>query len=247
MVNKDVILALWVLLLAGLTHAGPLNLLQETQQAPTIKPFELPTLDGSPADFTGPIDPLTKAPVIDADSVFKAAVNCYPEPSLFNGELALEGGIGSFNASENTTTLGKTYVGIVARLPLYSAKEHNREREREMNRRERLSEAVSAFLSAIAIRNHSIRESSLYRALEARSQVRVQKGLVDVGEQVGYMEKLLAAHKTYVDAKAKITSARLTITAGCLGSKRPRLNNWLKSLAKEPVTENPVKTGVTVP
>ncbi|MCG8121391.1 MAG: hypothetical protein N0C82_17380 [Candidatus Thiodiazotropha endolucinida] len=234
MVSKDALLALWVLLLADITHAGPLDLLQEKQQAPAIKPFELPTLDGTPANYNGYIDPLVKAPVIDADSVFHAAVACYPEKSLFDAEIALEGGVGTFNASGDTSTLGKTYVGIVGRLPLYSAKEHNREREREITRREKLSERVSELISAIAIRNHAIRESALYRKLEARSQVRVQKGLVDVSEQLAHMEKYLAAHKTYVEARAKITSARLAIVASCLSSKRPTLNKWLQQLTREP-------------
>lgn len=224
---------LWVLL-ALPVGAGPLDVLPPEAAAPEIKTFELPTLDGTPADYNGYIDPLVKAPEINADSIFHAAIGCYPEKSLFDAEVALEGGVGTFNASENNSTLGKNYVGIVARLPLYSAKEHNREREREITRRERLSERVSELISAIAIINHAVRESALYRKLEARAQVRVQKGLVDVSEQLAHMEKYLAAHKIYVESTAKITSARLAIVAGCLGSKRPSLNKWLQQITREP-------------
>lgn len=58
--------------------------------------------------------------------------------------------------------------------------------------------------------------------------MRVQKGIVGTDEQVGYMEKLLGAHKTLIQSEADMTSARLAIVGRCEESKRTYLNNWLK-------------------
>ena len=207
----------------------------ETQTPPDVKPFELPTLSGEKADYNGYINPLEPAPRLDADGIFQQAVNCYPEPSKFNLELSLEGGLRSQGVvTADNTTIGKEYVGIVARMPLYSTKEMNREREREYMRRTKTSELIGTFLSAIANRNHAQREIALYRALESRSQVRVQKGIIGTDEQVSYMEKLMGAHKTLIQSEAEITSARLAIVGQCGEDKRPHLNAWLKRMALVP-------------
>jgi hypothetical protein len=210
----------------------------EARKPPEIKPFELPTLSGEKADYTGHINPLEPAPRLDADAIFQQAVNCYPEPSKFNLEINLEGGLRSQGiVTADNTTIGREYVGIVARMPLYSTSEMNREREREYMRRTKTSELIGAFLTAIATRNHARREISLYRALESRSQVRVQKGIVGTDEQVSYMEKLLGAHKTLIQSEADITSARLSITGQCDEQQRPHLNTWLKRMAVVPKVE----------
>ena len=100
-------------------------------------------------------------------------------------------------------------------------------------RRTRTAEMVGVFISAIA-GNHARREISLYRALESRSQVRVQKGLVSTDEQVSYLEKLLAANKALIQANAQITSSRLTIVGQCSDEQRSHLNVWLKRMAQLP-------------
>ena len=62
---------------------------------------------------------------------------------------------------DTATGLGKSYVGIVASMPLYSGKELDREKEREYMRRKDTASAVAAFVTAIASRNHAIRELAL--------------------------------------------------------------------------------------
>lgn len=212
----------------------------EKQAPPEVKPFELPTLSGEKVDYQGYMNPLEPAPVLDSDGIFRQAVNCYPEPTRFNVELNLEAGLRSVHGGQgvvtaDNTTLGKEYIGIVASMPLFSASEQNRQREREYLRRKATSELIGKLLSAIALRNHARREITLYRALEARSQVRVKKGIVSTDEQVTYMEKLLAAHKTLIQAEAEITSARLAIAGQCADDKRPVLNDWLKRVSALPV------------
>ena len=150
-------------------------------------------------------------------------------------ELNLEAGLRSQGVvTADNSTIGKEYIGIVARMPLYSSSEQNRTREREYLRRTATSELIGRFLSAIAIRNHALREITLYRALESRSQVRVQKGIVSTDEQVGYLEKLLTAHKTLTQAEADITASRLAISGQCSDDKRDLLNGWLKRMSVVP-------------
>ena len=229
-------------LLSGPLHAGLLDTFTGEKQAPPeVKPFELPTLTGEKVDYQGYMDPLEPAPVLDSDGIFRQAVNCYPEPTRFNVELNLEAGLRSVHGEQgvvtaDNTTLGKEYIGIVASMPLFSASEQNRQREREYLRRTATSELIGRFLTAIAVRvNHARREITLYRALETRSQVRVKKGIVSTDEQVAYMEKLLGAHKTLI--QAEITSARLAIAGQCADDKRPVLNDWLKRVSALPVLD----------
>ena len=235
----SLVVALVVLLALSLHAQAGLDVFTgPPQKPPEVTPFELPTLTGEKADYNGYINPLEPAPRLDSDAIFQQAIHCYPEPSKFNLELNLEGGLRSQGVvTADNTTIGREYVGIVARMPLYSASEMNREREREYMRRTRTSEHVGAFISAIADRNHARREIALYRALESRSQVRVQKGLVGTDEQVSYLEKLLTANKALIQAEAEITSSRLAIVGQCEDSKRALLNVWLKRMAALPAVK----------
>ena len=207
----------------------------EEQSPPSVTPFKLPSLTGEEADYHEHIPPLTPAPKINADHIFVQAVNCFPAKSLFDVEVHIEGGISNKGfAAGDSSMVGKSYAGIVARMPLYSPKNTSREREREYLRRTTTSQLIGQFVAAIATRNHAKRASALYTALEARSQVRVQKGLAETSEQVTYMEKLLGAHETLIKAEADITTSRLSIVAQCEDRKRGLLNNWLKRMAIVP-------------
>ena len=236
---KQIIIGFLTLLPLPGMALNPMELFnREEQTPPNIQPFQLPTLTGETVDFRGTVAPLVEAPKIDADGIFAQAVNCYPEPTKFNVEVHLEGGLRSQGIiTADNTTIGKNYAGIVARMPLYSPTAMNREREREYLRRTATSELIGRFVMGIATRNHARRSAALYEALEARAQVRVQKGLTGTDEQVGYMEKLLAAHETELKAEADITAARLAIAGQCAEHRRAELNNWLKRMAvlpKEP-------------
>lgn len=46
--------------------------------------------------------------------------------------------------------------------------------------------------------------------------MRVKKGVASTDEQVAYMEKLMAAHKTLIQAEADITATRLAIPGSVL-------------------------------
>ncbi|MFK0572512.1 hypothetical protein [Endozoicomonas sp.] len=88
---------------------------------------------------------------LDSDGIFLQAINCYPEPTKFYVELNLEAGLRTQGVvTADNTTIGKEYIGIVASMPLYSATELNRQREREYMRRTGTAELIGRFLTAIA-------------------------------------------------------------------------------------------------
>ena len=232
MMIKNLIISVVLALVSGPVVAFGLFGENDTQEPPQVQPFKLPTLTGEEADFRGYMNPLIEAPKLDADAIFAQATNCYPESSRFRLEVHLEAGARTQGIiTADNKTIGKNYAGIVAKMPLYSPTSSSREREREYMRRTATSEQIGRLVTAIAIRNHSHRAVALYTALEARSQVRVQKGLTETAEQVGYMEKLLSAHEAFLKAEAEITAARLAISGQCSENRRDGLNNWLKQMA----------------
>ena len=147
---------------------------------PEFKPYRLPTMEGDSRSYHDNLPPLVKAPAIDPDLVFKSVMTCYPAPSNFNIDIELRGQIRSAAGGDDlfeTTDIGSNYVGIVARMPIYSHTEIDRERDREFNRRTITAASVAQFVAAVATRNHAIRELALHRSLEARAAIRVQQGL----------------------------------------------------------------------
>jgi hypothetical protein len=59
---------------------------------------------------------------------------------------------------------GRAGVGVVARLPLYSAMELDQEREREYMRRTELADATGHFVCLLAERQKHARQLELVRA-----------------------------------------------------------------------------------
>jgi len=116
-------------------------------------------------------------------------------------------------------------------MPLYSAAELNREREKEYKRRTDTAKTIGDFLAALAKRNHSIRELGLYQSLEARSQVRVMQGVAEATEQVRYLEKVARTQETLIIAETAIAQHRLGLIASCADEKAPVLNRYLQQIS----------------
>lgn len=204
---------------------------------PQFKPYRLPTMADDGHDYHANPAPLVKAPAINPDAVFLAVMGCYPAPSTFNIDVELRGQLRTNPTDEDlfeTTALGSNYVGIVASMPLYSYTEIDRERDREYNRRTTTASAVAQFVSAVANRNHAIRELALHRALEARAAVRVQKGIVAASEQVTYLEKVAGGQRSLIRAEAEIMESRLTMAALCDPQKQERMSRYLRKLSDVP-------------
>lgn len=201
---------------------------------PEIKPYQLPRFDpAATGDHYTPIEPLKTAPAVDYDALYTAALRCYPEPSKFGLEVELETAYRSRKTYDYTgADIGQHYIGLVARMPLYSTTELNREREREHRRRTDTAKSIGEFLKALAQRNHALREMGLYQSLEARAQVRVSQGVADTAEQVKYLEKIAKTQESLITAETALAEHRLALISGCSDDKAGQLNDYIKDLAK---------------
>lgn len=215
---------------------------QPAQQPPPVKAYKLPTMSGDGLNFRDKPASLVKAAPIDSDAVYRYVLACYPETSKWQLDVNLRGQVSSLGSDlltsdAGSTSLGSNYVAIVANMPLYSSTEINREKEREHVRRQDTATTVSDFMTAIASRNHAIRELALYRSLEARSSLRVQQGIVDATEQVKYLEKVAGSQESLIKQHTKITETRLKLAAMCDPQNAGTLNQWLQKVAAVPMRE----------
>lgn len=203
---------------------------------PEVEPYQVPTLAGDGLDFKAKPAPVVKAIAIDADEVFNRVLACFPERSKFHLDVNLRAAVRTSPTLdvEEVSGLGNSYVGIVANMPLYSSNELDRQKEREYNRRKDTAKAVTDFVSSIAARNQAVRSVALYRSLEARAAVRVQQGIVEATEQVGYMEKVANAQKELVNQEAKIMETRLMLAGMCDPVNAKRMGDWLKQVSMTP-------------
>ena len=206
------------------------------EDPPPQKPYKLPRFDPHyEENHYTPIAPLKMAPYIDAELLFTTINNCYPEPSKFGIDVSLEANYGNRTGFDiNGASIGRHYIGIVARMPLYSATELNREREREHMRRAQTAALIGSFMTQMAKRNHAVRELGLYSSLEARSQVRVLQGVTDTGEQVRYLEKVADAQRNLITAEALLIRYRLEMVAMCENGKAGAISSYIKRLTRLP-------------
>jgi hypothetical protein len=201
--------------------------------------YKIPTLHDSGQHYNDTPEPLVKAPNINADALFQRVLACYPIPSNFNLEVRLKGAVGwKPESNTSTTELGNNYVQIVAEMPLYSTSDLDRATDREYRRRDATAGVIADFVASIAKRNHAIRELALFRSLEARSRARVQAGIVDASEQVGYLTKVANAQESLITAETKILDARLKLASMCRPELASSITNWLSDISKVPQFDN---------
>ena len=209
----------------------------EAEKPPALKIYKMPTMADDSLDYHAKPAAIVQAPALDADAIYTSVLGCYPEKSKFDIDVDLRASIRSsdvLDLEDTTTGLGKSYVGIVAKMPLYSGKELDREKEREYVRRKDTAKAVADFISAIAGRNHAVRELALYRSLEARSAIRVQQGVTEATEQVGYLEKVASSQDKLINEETKIMESRLLLSGMCDPKNAATICNWLKKVSAVP-------------
>lgn len=198
----------------------------------TQKPHELPTYSGEKPSYHAPEKPPKQGQLPDARELYEKTLNCWPAPSFMRAEVAVEGRARSDRSQvmeEDGTfrTAGRLGVALVARLPLYSALELDREREREYMRRTKLADATGNFISILAERQKHVRQLELLRALERRAQERVKAGITETGEQVGFMEKVAAVEGDLLKQSGQLQKARLELIGHCSASLADELDRYI--------------------
>ncbi len=132
-----------------------------------------------------------KAPRIDGDAVFRTIIACYSTKTYWNLDVDLQAAIRNTSAVDiRGTTIGRSMIGIVARMPIYSRTEIDREREREYRRRSDTASKVAEFVNQLATRNQALRQPAIAAAMEQRAQIRVNEGIADADEQIKWLEKV---------------------------------------------------------
>ena len=243
MPRKSIVIAVAGLCAAAAVAAADLGGLwpwasQNPAKPAPVRPYEIPTFEGQARDFRQPPPPLAQAPAIDGDAVFRAVVDCYPVKSRWKMDVDLEAAVRSTRVIDVTgTAVGRSNIGIVARMPIYSATEHDREMEREARRRADTAKTVADFVAKLAERNASVRAVALYSALEQRARVRVNTGIADALEQVGYMEKTSTAERDLIRAEAGVMQTRLQLVAMCREGEADQMNRFLSGLAQLPAAQ----------
>ena len=184
------------------------------------KPFELPTYSGNKTSIHPPEKPAKPSPIPDSRDLYQRALDCWPAPSYMRAEIGLEGNLRSdqsnyLDGTGNVRATGRAAVGLVARLPLYSALELDKEREREFIRRTKLADAVGVFITALAERMKARRQLDLIRSLERRSQERVKIGVAETAEQVKYLEQVASLEGDLMKIGGQLEKSRLELIGHC--------------------------------
>lgn len=208
------------------------------KEKPAIKipPYQIPTFSGKENSFKkfGFAPPMQPAMEVDSDLLFRSVVNCFPERVPWGLELDAVGG--ARYAEQNaistfdTSGLSRYYVGVVAKMPLYSAEEMNRQRQSEYTRRGEVAKNVEAFLTALSAQRRAKRQLGLFTSLEARAQERVALGLADSTEQITYLEKVIEAQSKLDDSEAGLSGARLALVGQCRDEMADTVNNHILQL-----------------
>lgn len=200
-------------MIAGCAQADPAS-----DEAPP-PPWHLPRFDGADEARNQPPDgALEKPPVLDARGLFDLVVTCFPARSWWKPEVAFEARYA--NAQHDSASIvqaaeNSTYAGVVARIPLYSALELDREREREANRRNVVAQTIGQLEQQLAARTVSRRELGLWRSIEARSGRRVAAGVAETSEQIAAITKVAALESKLLDVAAELTGSKLTLIGMC--------------------------------
>lgn len=181
---------------------------------------ELPTYSGEKPTYHAPEKPPKPGQLPDARDLFERALGCWPVPTFMRAEVTLEGRVRTdrnsyLDEGGSTRSGSRAAVAVVARIPLYSAMELDREREREYQRRTKLADSVGAFVALLAERQKHLRQLELMRALERRAQERVKLGVTETAEQVGYLEKVAAVEGTLLKQRGDFQKARLELIGHC--------------------------------
>jgi hypothetical protein len=193
---------------------------------------ELPTYSGDKPSYHAPEKPPKPGQLPDARDLYERALVCWPVPTFMRAEVTLEGRLrtdrNTYLDDNNTMRSGaRAGVAVVARIPLYSAMELDREREREYQRRTKLADSVGAFVALLAERQKHLRQLELMRALERRSQERVKLGVTETAEQVTYLEKVATVEGALLKQRGDLQKARLELIGHCAPTQADDLDRHI--------------------
>jgi hypothetical protein len=204
----------------------------------------LPLLDGNRSrTMAQPQDELKLPSIPNARELFELVTSCWPEKSFFRGELSLEGRTTRSNNTVSSATTfdpvsgtytnsNNNYVALVAKIPLYSGVELDRERERETQRRTIIANAIGVYISALAEHKLNERELQMLRALEVRAKLRVEANVTQTNEQVNAFEKVATLENKNIKTGAELIKSRIQLSAMCDDKRAWIIDGYLKKFTE---------------
>jgi len=217
---------------------------EKAKDAPEIQPYLIPRFGGQRAaqdkggadtDFHH-IPPIKLSKQIDADSVFRLVINCFPYQPQWHIDIKLVGGA---RYTENNTVstfdtagLAKYYAGVVAEMPLYSADEIYRLEEQERKRRGEVAKQVAELLKSLSDRDRALRMVGIGESVEAREQYRNSIGVGSAEKQIGYLKDVAGAVGDLNAANAAIVAARLALVGQCRNDVSDEVNRYLVEITQ---------------
>lgn len=230
------LIMLFVLCISGSVRAEP--------TPPLPPPYAVPLFDGDQhRDIKPPQGALYRPEKPSPRGLFDTVLSCYPARSWFRLELSLEARAFRENAASTATVAtydvatgtlhqaANNSIGLVARIPLYSADELDRERVQELKRREDAATAVGDFGLALTSYANNSRHLVLYRSLERRAQERVALGVAMTQEQVDLLKAVGDYETALATDLAKMIKSRLVLVSYCeTGEKADALDDYLGGL-----------------
>jgi hypothetical protein len=240
----------WIVFVACVLVAGIATSQAQSDKKPAATdkppPYQIPLLDGKKERTKAqPTEEYKLAEAPNARELFDMIVSCWPERSWFRGELSAEARTMRRNSAANgtnTTTLdpisgnyvtqnstgNDATVGLLLRVPLWSATELDKERVRESERRSVIAEKVGVYVSALAEYQLNEREMQITKALEKRAQERVALGIAETSEQVSKLQSVSQLEGKQIMNRANLIKSRITLQGLCTQDKAWIIDEYLK-------------------
>lgn len=190
--------------------------------------FELPPVEENSSDFKHIPPYHSPEKKKDWRELNRLILGCYPQKSFFenfNVDFRLQRNVSDYDSLEGSGNV----ASIIASIPLYSATNLERERDREFKRRADVAKNVAEFAKADSKLKHTARMLGLWQALEMRSQIRVREGIISISEQIQAMEKISKYLSDKEEEEAALLAARLVLLNHCgdKNSTQRMIENWL--------------------
>ena len=195
--------------------------------SPPKPPYQIPVFDGKARSHVIVMPALQLPPTPNPDELFARVMGCYPAKSFFRAELHAEARAGKVGGGTDGAGPPGAGAGVVLRIPLWSALEIEREREREGARRQKVAASISSLMASLTHWYLAGRQLVLMRGIEKRAQLRVDDGVAMSNEQVAMTEKVVELEHARVLHRANVLQARLELLGLCSSEMAGSLHTYL--------------------
>lgn len=166
---------------------------------------------------------------IDFAVLQKLALKCMYDKEWLDLDVDIQSGVS--NRDRGFGQYQDTFAGLVVRVPLYSGKELDRERNRTLDRKKDIIDDARKIMESVEQIINGRKMLGMYKILEKRSQKRVMSGVIGLEEQVAILEKIGNTKKQLnIDVAEALGSRQLLIAKCRNGKDKTNVKNYLDRL-----------------